>query len=94
MHGKFHLKDLSDADLNKGTRETPINSTQPGKAPTRSDPCLAHSPPREGGGELAQSGGGRPLGVPDPLPAPLCLSFDRQWHAPCKEGAARSLRQE
>jgi hypothetical protein len=31
-----------------------------GKALPRSDPCLAHNLPREGGGEAAWSGGGRP----------------------------------
>jgi hypothetical protein len=66
--------------LRTETRETPINLTQPGKEPPRRDPCPAHSPPREGGGEVAQSGGGRPLGASDPLPAPLIHPFDRQWH--------------
>jgi hypothetical protein len=57
---KIHWKALSDADLRKGTRETPINSTQPGKAPTRSDPCPTHSPPHEGNGEEVGQG------APDP----------------------------
>jgi hypothetical protein len=60
----------------------PSNQFNRGKTPLDSDPSPAQSLPREGGGEVAQSGGGRPLGAGDPLLELVSPFFDRQWHAP------------
>jgi len=60
-----------------------------GKAPPRSDPCPAHSPPHEGGGEGTWSGGERP--PCRRLSATPCSSGGMP---PCRGGVARSSYQE
>jgi hypothetical protein len=51
----------------------PSTRLKPSKAPPRSDPSPAHSPPCEGGGQ--------PLGVGDPLSVPLGHPLLWRWHA-------------
>ena len=46
----------------------------------RSSPGPFTDPPCEGGGERARSGSGRPQGVGDPPPAPLCHPFIWRSH--------------
>jgi hypothetical protein len=81
MHEELHPKMLSDADLRKGINgKAQQLKVIRAKYPSRSSLGPAHSSPREGDGEGAWSGGGRPLGVADPPPASLCHPFDRRWH--------------
>jgi hypothetical protein len=52
----FHQKALSKhrfVQERQGRR--PPNQAKLGRAPRGTDPCLAHSPPRKGGGEMAWS---------------------------------------
>jgi hypothetical protein len=81
MHEELHRKALSDADLRKGIngKAQQLKVIQ-AKYLSRSSPGPAHSSPREGSGEGAWSGGGRPLRVADPPPTSLCHPFDRRWH--------------
>jgi hypothetical protein len=61
MHEELHPKMLSDADLRKGINgKAQQLKVIRAKYPSRSSLGPAHSSPREGDGEGAWSGGGRP----------------------------------